>query len=135
MPSLVLWASLLCSCACRNNVSGQGQPRGAAASSKAVEAEYAPGFKRTAGGDAPRGTIAGDYRWAESAPTRSDAIARWRRFLEQHDPKDGEYEDGFHINHVHAARLELLRAYYLAGNAEAGDSLLPKIREGLPATR
>jgi hypothetical protein len=52
---------------------------------------------------------------------------RWEEFLSLHDPPDGEFEDGFHQQHVEAARHELMRVYYLLGRIEDGDMLMKKI--------
>jgi hypothetical protein len=129
-------------CACVAACTGGGRGRGDApdarapelAAGSASEARYEPATRkaRTGAQVAERGTIAGDFDWALASPALIDAIERWREFLVRHRPKDGSYEDGFHARHVRAAELELLRAYYLAGRIQEGDSLLHQLVDDSP---
>lgn len=71
-----------------------------------------------------RGTSGGEFAWAiGSNPERS----RLRKFLKQHEPADGEYEDGYHLGRVRAAQVELMRLEFLHGNVKAGDRLLARL--------
>ena len=68
------------------------------------------------------GTLSGDFKRAKLSETPTVAQERWEAFLREHDP--GEYEDGFHVRHVRAAKYELVRLYYLAGQVGPADRLL-----------
>jgi hypothetical protein len=72
----------------------------------------------------PEGSLGGEFQLALAATTLSKARARWQRLLDRHAPRDGEYEDGFQVNHVQVARIELARVHYLLGEPERGDALL-----------
>lgn len=61
------------------------------------------------------------------ARTPCELPSRWGIDAIQHTPPPGEYEDGFQVNHIHAARLELVRIYYLLGETKRGDELLLKV--------
>jgi hypothetical protein len=76
---------------------------------------------------APRGTLKGDFEWAAESATLQEAASRWERFLNAHEPRDGEYGDGFHKLHVDGAKLELMRVYYLLGRINDGDRILRQI--------
>jgi hypothetical protein len=75
----------------------------------------------------PRGTLKGDFEWAADSASLNEAVYRWEQFLKDHEPPRGEYEDGFHKLHIDAAKLELMRVYYLAGHMDAGDRILKHI--------
>ena len=75
----------------------------------------------------PRGTTRGDFQWAASAPTLTEAGSRWEAFLEEHDPAEREFEDSQHASYVAAAQYELLRVYYLQGRRDDGDALLRQL--------
>jgi hypothetical protein len=74
--------------------------------------------------DAPRGSLGFEVRWAARSDTFGDARHRWQQVLSRYARTDGEYEDGFHVRHVHAARLELARVHYLLGETKQGDAQL-----------
>jgi hypothetical protein len=62
-----------------------------------------------------------------TAPTLAEAVRRWQAFLAVHAPVDDELEDNFQRLHVEAARFELMRAYYLLGQADQGDAVLQRL--------
>jgi hypothetical protein len=76
---------------------------------------------------AARGTLKGDFEWAADSVSLNEAVSRWENFLKAHEPRDGEYGDGFHKLHVDAAKFELMRVYYLLGRTVDGDRLLKRI--------
>jgi hypothetical protein len=75
----------------------------------------------------PRGTLKGDFEWARDAASLKEAVYRWEQFLRVHEPRRGEYEDGFQKIHIDAAKFELMRVYYLLGQIDAGDRILKQI--------
>lgn len=75
----------------------------------------------------PRGTLKGDFEWAADSASLEQAVYRWEQFLKDHEPLGGEYEDGFQKLHIDAAKLELMRVYYLLGQIDAGDRILKQI--------
>jgi hypothetical protein len=85
---------------------------------------YAPALARVAAVPTPPGTLRGDFEWAAASAGLSEAATRWERFLRDHEPRDGEYEDAYQKYRVDAARLELMRVYYLLGRRDDGDRLL-----------
>jgi hypothetical protein len=92
-------------------------------------AAYQPFYSvPTAPSDA-RGTLKGDYQWAAGSKTLKEAAARWREFLQTHQPRDGEYQDAFQRNYVRSAQYELMRAEYLLGRAREGDTLLRDLED------
>ena len=70
-----------------------------------------------------------DSEFAEAVQSGPAAPSRLRRFLEQYDPGNGEYEDGFQRNRVRAAQFELMRLEYLNGRVAAGDRLLARLQD------
>ena len=76
-----------------------------------------------------RGSLTGDYHWAESSATLQEAAARWKEFLGRHRPPNGEYQDAFERNYVRSAQYELMRVEYLLGNTAEGDALLRELED------
>ena len=74
-----------------------------------------------------RGSMSGEF--AEAVTRGPDAAARLRRFLKEHEPANGEYEDAFHQSRVRAAQFELMRLEYLSGHVAAGDRLLARLQQ------
>ena len=66
------------------------------------------------------GYIVYDSNQAASSPTVSQAIERWKQYVEEHP----EPEDGFSSNYLIGAKIDLMRAYYLAGEIDKGDEIL-----------
>jgi hypothetical protein len=89
--------------------------------------EYVPVFAKPSNTSEPRGTLQGDFDWAGRSSSLTEAAARWQEFIRSHYPANGEYEDDFEHSHVVAAQFELMRVYYLRGQAEKGDEILKKI--------
>jgi hypothetical protein len=87
-------------------------------------ARYAPALARAASVPARPGTLQGDFEWAAASAGLPEAATRWERFLRDHEPRDGEYEDAYQKYRVDAAKLELMRVYYLLGRPDDGDRLL-----------
>jgi hypothetical protein len=77
----------------------------------------------------PRGTLKSDYAAASASATPDEALARWREFLQKHEPPNGEYEDAFQRNYIRAAQYELMRISYLTGHAPEGDLLLRRLED------
>ena len=62
-------------------------------------------------------------RLSSSLFAGSPAAIAWKAFLVRYPP-DGETEDAAQKRYSDAARLELMRVYYLGGKAAEGDALL-----------
>ena len=94
-----------------------------------AEARLPPAFyERVAKATEPaRGTMSGEF--SEAVQRGPDAAVRLRRFLKQHEPANGEYEDAFHERRVRAARFELMRLEYLSGHVAAGDRLFARLQD------
>jgi hypothetical protein len=95
----------------------------------AVETSYTPvlASRPDASTRALRGTLKGDFEWAAESASLQEAASRWEQFLKAHEPRYGEYGDGFHKLHVDGAKLELMRVYYLLGRINDGDRILRQI--------
>jgi hypothetical protein len=93
------------------------------------KAAYQPFYSVPAAPSDARGTLKGDYQWAAGSKTVDEAAARWREFLQTHQPPDGEYQDAFQRNYVRSAEYELMRAEYLLGRAREGDTLLRNLED------
>lgn len=93
----------------------------------AVTPKYIPVFAKPSNTAEKRGTLQGDFNWAAQSSSLTEALARWQEFLRAHYPANGEFEDDFEHSHVVAAQFELMRVYYLRGQAEKGDEILKKI--------
>jgi hypothetical protein len=74
-----------------------------------------------------RGTIAGDFALAAQASTLAQARTNWEAFLAKHLPPGGELEDAVQKRYLDAARLELVRVYYLLGLREEADRLIRQL--------
>ncbi len=66
------------------------------------------------------GYIQYDSNWAASSATVGQAIERWNKYIKDHP----QPEDGFSNNYLIAAKIDLMRAYYLAGEVDKGDKIL-----------
>ena len=101
----------------------------ASAFRNATEKSYVPLLASRPDGSiqAPRGTLKGDFEWASDAISVEEAAFRWEQFLKAYEPPHGEYGDGFHKLHVDAAKLELMRVYYLLGRMQDGDRILKEL--------
>ena len=84
------------------------------------------GGKQVSPRPAKTGNKAGDYRWAVSAPTLSDAAEAWEEFLKTHYPTD-DVEDSPDWQRLTAARCELARVYYMLGRQKEGDDAFRKV--------
>jgi hypothetical protein len=95
----------------------------------AVETRYTPvlASRPDVSTRALRGTLKGDFEWAADSASLQEAASRWEQFLKAHEPRNGEYGDGFHKLHVDGAKLELMRVYYLLGRINDGDRILRQI--------
>lgn len=127
-PAIVLWQAALFGVvflvvpACQP--AGPGRP---SATDGTGADRYVPVYSAPAGARESRGTVRGDFQWAADAATLEEAVLRWQRYLETHNPPGREFEDGFHASYVNAAQYELLRVYYLLGRREDGDALLRRL--------
>lgn len=74
-----------------------------------------------------RGTLKGDFLWAVASQTLHIASLRWKEFLRKHSPPGREIGDGYEAQLITVAQYELMRVYYLLGDAKAGDQLLLKL--------
>jgi hypothetical protein len=74
-----------------------------------------------------RGTLKGDFLWAAASSTVRVAALRWKEFLRKHYPPGREVGDGYEAQLITVAQYELMRVYYLLGDAKAGDKLLLKL--------
>lgn len=68
------------------------------------------------------GTITGDYIQASKSKTLPEAMKNWENYLKKYD--SGDFEDGFHANHVRLAKYELMRIYYILGRVEEADEII-----------
>ena len=68
------------------------------------------------------GYIAYDSNRAASSATVGQAIERWNKYIKDHP----QPEDGFSNNYLIGARIDLMRAYYLAGEVDKGDEILDR---------
>ncbi|MBN1125979.1 MAG: hypothetical protein JXA82_13305 [Sedimentisphaerales bacterium] len=75
---------------------------------------------RTDWQDFAPGTITHDWYYAASAGSLSEAAKRWQEYLQKHS----EVQDGFSKHFYTAAKIELLRVYYLMGLPDRGDAVL-----------
>jgi hypothetical protein len=91
-----------------------------------TDRSYVPALDRRAAAASPAapGTLQGDFQSAAASRSLSEAATRWERFLHEHEPADGEYEDAYQKYRIDAAKLELMRVYYLLGRRADGDRLL-----------
>jgi hypothetical protein len=74
-----------------------------------------------------RGTLQGDFSWAAASTTLRAALARWRHFVRVYAAPDYELGDGYEARLVTIGQYELMRVFYLLGNATEGDKLFKKI--------
>lgn len=74
---------------------------------------------------AERGTFKGDFVNALKSNSLQDAKSNWASFLEKYGNKD--LGDAFEGNHLRLANFELMRVYYLLGDANKGDELIQKL--------
>ncbi|MCP5119879.1 MAG: hypothetical protein GY953_54465 [bacterium] len=88
---------------------------------------YVPVLATPSANEAQVGTLRGDFDAAARSSSLQEAASRWQEFIRAHRPADGEYEDEFQKNLVDAAHFELMRAYYLLGQAEKGDAVLKEM--------
>ena len=66
------------------------------------------------------GTITYDWYYAATASSLAEAAQRWQDYLRKHS----EVQDGF-TKHFHtAAKMELMRVYYLMGQPDKGDTVI-----------
>jgi hypothetical protein len=74
-----------------------------------------------------RGTLKGDFLWAAASQTAHVASLRWKEFLRKYNSPEREVGDGYEAQLIAVAQYELMRVYYLLGDAKAGDQLLLKL--------
>lgn len=91
-----------------------------------ADRRYVPALDGGAAAASPAaaGTLQGDFQSAATSRSLAEAMTRWERFLHDHEPADGEYEDAYQKYRIDAAKLELMRVYYLLGRQADGDRVL-----------
>ena len=109
------------------NAKATGKTTPAARARRTAAAKPVPMFyKHLTKGRSLAASVAGELA---SVAQGASPVAGLRRFLKKHQPRDGEYQDGFHRNRVRAAQYELMRLEYIKGNVKAGDRLLAQLHD------
>ena len=91
---------------------------------------YHPASETADKSDAPAQGVAAAFQWACGAEQVADAVQRLESFVKERVPPmkswndEGAWEDDDHWKYALASTYELMRAYYLAGDAPRGDALL-----------
>jgi len=91
---------------------------------------YHPASETDDESGAPAQGVAAAFQWACGAERVGDAVQRLESFIGERVPPikswsdEGSWEDEDHWNYALASTYELMRAYYLAGDALRGDALL-----------
>jgi len=91
---------------------------------------YYPATGSTDDADSPAQGVAAAFQWACGAEEITDAVRRLESFVKERVPPmkswndEGAWEDDDHWKYALASTYELMRAYYLAGDAPRGDALL-----------
>lgn len=75
-------------------------------------------------------SLMSSFNYAAASNTLLDAEFRWKEFLRNWSPSNGEYEDGMHATLIEWGELELRRVHYLKnGNQPASQEVEELLNE------
>ena len=114
----------------------KGRPAGEPPPASVDIAEgYYPATAMTEETDVPAKGVAAAFQWACGAHEVTDAVRRLESFVKERVPPmkswndQGAWDDEDHWKYALASTYELMRAYYLAGDALRGDAILRELQE------